>query len=130
MIDSKPKVVIIGSFSDHQAILAEIERLSKIYDVIMPSKEWFERINKLMGTCSGKLEDERVLALKRIHMDVYFNAIKQANLIHVYNVKNGKEYYGINTLLEIGYALACGKLLSSKIKPTESEFRHLITIQM
>jgi hypothetical protein len=146
----KPRCVLIASFSDPHRVLEEVERLKKIYelDVLLPSEQWLERMTRLMGQggTSGKYDDEMKLRFKRIHIEVYLRAIREADFIHVFNIKKiienhnidgvvvvepvEKEYYGMNTLIEIGYAHAHGKLLTSYLKPSEPELQKMISMQI
>jgi hypothetical protein len=145
----KPRCVLIASFSNIPRVLEEVERLKKTYEleVLLPSKEWMNRMTRLMGDggTSGHFEDENKLRLKRIHIEVYLRAIREADFVHVFNVKKQivvhpvddtkntseeKEYYGMNTLIEIGYAHAHGKLLTSYIKPSEPELQKMISMQI
>lgn len=167
----KPKVTLISSFSNPRRVLDEVKRLEKTYEVevILPTEEWMERMSRLMGSTSGNFTDKRKLAFKRIHMETYFRAIREADWIHIFNVKAVEEYddlpaelrtcpshhkvadsvlalepsitsklshayayeyYGKNTLMEIGYAHALGKLITSFIEPSEPELRNLVTMQV
>lgn len=167
----KPKCTLISSFSNPQRVLEEVKRLKHTYDVeiILPTPEWMERMMRTMGSTSGKFDDPRKCVFKRVHMETYFRAIREADWIHIFNVKvvekyddlpfnlkaspsqhkveegvlsygksklgdiykaYGFEYYGNNTLMEIGFAHALGKLITSTIMPSEPELRNLVTMQM
>lgn len=151
-MELKPKCVIIASFSNPTRVLEEVERIKRAYEVevILPTKEWMDRMQRLMGSTSGHFEDKGKCVLKRIHMETYLRAIREADFVHVFNVKTKKlatgdklasgapetmdggevEYYGMNTLIEIGYAHCLGKLLTSYLEPTEPELRYLISMQI
>lgn len=167
----KPKVTLISSFSNPRRVLDEVKRLKKEYEVevILPTPEWMERMSRLMGSTSGHFTNKRKLAFKRMHMETYFRAIREADQIHIFNIKvverhedlppelkkyppsklsekgvlifaesylgekhcaYGYEYYGKNTLMEIGYAHALGKLITSYMEPSEPELRNLIAMQV
>lgn len=131
MLSIHPTCVIIGSFSNTNEILAEIQRLERLhFNVIMPTREWLDRMDKLMGSCSGDFTDSVKLAYKRVHMETYFRMIRQADFIYVYNQKEGKEYYGLNTSIEIGYAHCLGKAFTSKLPATKPELKHLLAVQI
>lgn len=149
----KPKCTMIASFSNPQKVLEEAKRIQETYEVeiILPTPEWMDRMKRLMGSTSGKFDDPVKCIFKRIHMETYFRAIREADWIHIFNVKIpneptslppddrkwvqvrdyfGFEYYGQNTLMEIGYAHALGKLITSFMEPTEPELRNLVTMQV
>jgi hypothetical protein len=144
----KPRCVLIASFSDTHRVLEEVERLKRYYEVevLLPSQQWMDRMSRLMGQggTSGKYDDEQKLRFKRIHIEVYLRAIREADFVHVFNIKKfleknehdgivepiEKEYYGMNTLIEIGYAHAHGKLLTSYLKPSEPELQKMISMQI
>jgi hypothetical protein len=134
----KPKCVLIASFSNTRRVLEEVERLKKHYEVevLLPSSQWLSRMTRLMGEggTSGHFEDEQKLRFKRIHIEVYLRAIREADFIHFFNAKtiDGKEveYAGMNSLIEVGYAHAYGKLITSYLKPTEPELAKIITMQI
>jgi len=52
-------------------------------------------------------------------MEAYFKAIDSCDLVFVYNLKDGKEYIGSGTMMEIGYAHARNKAIWFLLKPTD-----------
>jgi hypothetical protein len=141
----KPKCTIIASFSNPQRVMEEVNRIQETYDVeiVLPTQEWFDRMKNTMGkanACSGKITDDKILAMKGINMETYFKAIHESDIIHIFNVKAvhddrfakdismyiEKEYYGINTLIEIGIAHCLGKKITCYKEPTEPEIKNLI----
>jgi len=138
----KPKITIISSFSNPERVLQEVKRLQETYDVevILPTRDWFERMRDTMGkmnACSGQISDDKVLAMKGINMETYFQAIRDSDIIHIFNIKlfkscegdnlyEEKEYYGINTLIEVGMAHCLGKKITCYKEPTEPEIKNLV----
>lgn len=128
----KPKLTLISSFSNPKRVLQEVERLKRTYDVeiVLPTQEHFDRMLKTMGAsnaCSGTEMSKTLRLKKSLNMEMYFRAIKESDIVHVFNLKNGKEYYGFNTLIEIGVAHALGKKITCFISPTVPEIKSLVS---
>jgi len=128
----KPKVTLISSFSNPEAVLKEVKRLEETYDVeiVLPTLQHFDRMLKTMGAsnaCSGTKMSETLRLKKSLNMEMYFRAIRESDIVHIYNVKNGKEYYGFNTLIEVGVAHALGKKITCSIPPIVPEIKSLVT---
>ena len=134
MKDLRPKVVIIGSFSNPNALIEEKNRLARQgFNVIMPTPEWFEKCKGWLTehhSHNARTPSSDIVVMKHLHMHEYFRWIDQASFVHVYNEKDGKEYYGYNTVIEIGYCIAKGIPMTSKLPPTVDEFKHILTIQI
>jgi nucleoside 2-deoxyribosyltransferase len=45
-------------------------------------------------------------------MKIYFDHIDDAEVVVILNEKGGREYYGIGTTIELGYALARNKRIA------------------
>jgi nucleoside 2-deoxyribosyltransferase len=58
----------------------------------------------------------------------YFEHIDGAELVVFVNEKNGKEHYGIGTMIELGYAFASGKELSFTKEPTNANILSLLVL--
>lgn len=128
----KPKVTVISSFSNPERVLQEVKRLEETYDVeiVLPTKEHFERMLKTMGAnnaCSGTKMEEQTRLKKSLNMEMYFRAIRESDIVHIFNVKDGQEYYGANTLIEIGVAHCLGKKITCYIPPTIPEIKSLVS---
>jgi nucleoside 2-deoxyribosyltransferase len=48
----------------------------------------------------------------------YFKQIDEADIVIIKNEKNGEEYCGVGTTLELGYAFAKGKMVLLTKRPT------------
>jgi len=59
-------------------------------------------------------------------MRIYFDQIDGADLVVIVNEKKGKEYYGIGTTIELGYAFAKGKRIRFTRRPMESNIVSLL----
>jgi hypothetical protein len=128
----KPKLTLISSFSNPEKVMEEVNRLKEEYDVeiILPTEEHFKRTQKVMGegkTCSGTVMSESNRIQKSLSMEMYFRAIRESDIVHIFNIKNGQEYYGVNTLIEVGVAHSFGKKITCTIPPTVPEIKSLVS---
>ena len=77
----------------------------------------------------GKGETEETIELRSKLMQRYFEMIDDADLVVVVNEKNGQEYYGVGTMIELGYAFAKKKVVRFKRKPTDANIMSLALLE-
>jgi len=122
------KVTIISSWSDLDLVRKVRSDLEyRGYKVIAPTEEWLRfciATIKIHREKRGK-EPEWAAQEKALNMMKYFKFIEESDFVYVINVKDGKEYYGLNTSMEIGVALWLGKPIVTHIPPTMLELRKL-----
>lgn len=100
------KAVVCGSFSNLGLINKVIEQLKEEGYDVFPSEEWFEFCKYAIHmTHKRKEEDKRSLYLKYQAQRIYAHNVMGADLIYFVNEKNGKEYYGVGSTIELGIAL-------------------------
>jgi len=71
-------------------------------------------------------ETEETIAIRSKLMKAYFHHIDHADLVVIRNEKNEKEYYGIGTTVELGYAVAKDKEILFTRKPTDPNILSLM----
>lgn len=125
------KVTICGSWSDLDKIFDIKKKLEEHgYIVIAPNTDWLYFCRKEIQAHHINRGNEtdinaRKKALNLLH---YFDFIKESNFIYVYNMKNDKQYIGLNTAMEIGVALWLGKPVYFYTQPVDYELRELAKV--
>jgi len=74
----------------------------------------------------SSVETQETIARRSELMKNYFAQIDDADLVVIINEKNGEEYYGIGTAIELGYSLAKDKKILFVRQPTNSNIVSLI----
>jgi len=125
-------IVVCGSYGDMKRLSEILRRLRKEHgdENVFPTREHLER----SGVCieahhRGKGETAETIEIRSELMKSYFDHIDTADLVVVMNEKNGKEYYGTGTTIEIGYALAKGKQIHFTRVPTNANILSLLKIE-
>jgi len=124
-----PKIVICGSYGDLDRFRDVLEQYKYRYGKqnVFPTRRHLRRSEVCIEAHhGGKGETEETLALRSELMKTYFKKIDQADLIVVVNEKMGKEYYGVGTMIELGYAYAKGKKIRFTTGPMDSNALSLI----
>jgi nucleoside 2-deoxyribosyltransferase len=118
------KVVIASSFEENnKPKVVEIIRMLKNegHDVIFPTEEYLESFDE----CGRVSLDENNTTKRAEREKTYLEHVKECGMLYVYNMKNGKEYIGRSTAMEIGYALALNKRIIFHTKPNDPIFLSL-----
>ena len=128
MIDTKPiAVVICGSFKNHEDIRRLAVFLKRVIcfngadlDVYPTQKHIDDSMPliKIHHHNEGQ-ESKETYELRSRMMDLYFRAIKESDIVLIYNIKDGDEHIGSGALMELGYAHALRKEIWFLVKPTD-----------
>jgi len=140
MTSINPKVVICGSFKEIEGIKRIRSLIESILFIeygyclvsrnipsfvsgtyVYPTDQHIEDSQPLIDIHHhGKGEEtQESYELRYKMMEAYFKAIDSCDLVFVYNLKDGKEYIGSGTMMEIGYAHARNKAIWFLLKPTD-----------
>jgi len=109
------KAVIVGSFSNPSAILAVRDVLRKHGYDAYPDEEHFKQLDELVKNSNSK-----EYAVKRLQlMQKFLKKLQEADLVYVFNQKDGKEYIGVGASFDIGYSLALNKKIVFHQPPSD-----------
>lgn len=124
------KVVICGSYGDMEGFLDILEHFRRKFGSqnIFPDREHLRQSKPCIKAHHESWNESEVTIMLRAKlMKSYFTHIDNADLVVIRNEKNGKEYYGTGTTVELGYALARGKKVHFTRKPTDSNILSLLS---
>jgi nucleoside 2-deoxyribosyltransferase len=125
------KIVVCGSFGDLEFFYKILESLKINYGAenVFPNKEHMEKsMPCILAHHILAKETDNTIVTRASLMNNYFKKIEESDLVFVINEKNGEEYYGTGTTIEIGYALARGKNIGFIRQPTDSNILSLLRI--
>jgi len=123
------KIVVCGSYGDIKGFLKVLERFQRELGKqnVFPDEQHLRESKPCIEAHHGLGEETSATLMTRSRlMKVYFRQIDLADLVVVRNEKNGKEYYGTGTAIELGYAIAKGKRILFTRKPTNSNILSLM----
>ncbi len=123
------KVVVCGSYGDLEGFLEVLAACQEKYGLsnVFPNKEHMEKsMPCIFAHHVIERETEVSIATRAKLMESYFVNIDTADLVVVHNEKNGNEYYGTGTTVELGYAFAKGKKICFTRQPTNSNILSLL----
>lgn len=126
------RVVVCGSYGDMRTFTEALNscKLRHGAQNVFPDEKHLQRSSPCIEAHHVRKEEtESTIEARSRLMKVYFEQIDHADLVVIVNEKNGKEYYGVGTTLELGYAFAKGKMLHFKRKPTNPNILSLINGQ-
>ncbi len=128
MNEHKPvAIVICGSFKNHDEIrrfavfLKRIVGLNNVDLDVYPTREHIENsmpLIKIHHHGEGQ-ETQETYDLRHRLMMLYFKAIKESDVVVIYNLKDGLEHIGSGALMELGYAHALEKDIWFLVKPSD-----------
>ena len=125
----KVSCTIIGSFSDIDLIVKIRETIKEAgYHIIAPTKEFFELKTHAIVQHHGEerhSESKWFVQRKALSIKNYFEYVAKADFIYLVNEKNGEEYYGLNSSMEVGIALYLGKPVVLHRPTTRAELKGL-----
>lgn len=109
------KAVIVGSFTNPEEILTVRDVLRKYGYNVYPNENHFKQLSELVHNSNSKEH-----AIKRLQlMKKFLQKLQEAELVYVFNKKNGKEHIGIGASFDIGFALALNKKILFHYLPTD-----------
>ena len=111
-----------------ELIQSVITEYKKIYgnENVFPTQQHLDESQVcIRAHHEGKGETYETLHLRAQLMLRYFKKIAEADTIVFVNEKYGKEYYGVGTLIELGYAFAHGKRILFYHTPTNANIQSL-----
>jgi nucleoside 2-deoxyribosyltransferase len=126
------KVVVCGSFGDMKTFVETLNnfRLEHGNQNVFPNERHLQRSSPCIEAHHGnKGETETTIETRSRLMKSFFKRIDNADLVVIVNEKNGSEYYGVGTTMELGYAFAKGKTIHFIRKPTNPNILSLINGQ-
>jgi nucleoside 2-deoxyribosyltransferase len=126
------KVVVCGSYGDMKTFIETLNSCRRKHGAqnVFPDEEHLRCSSPCIEAHHGKKgETEATIETRSRLMKIYFEQIDHADLIVIMNEKNGEEYYGVGTTLELGYAFAKGKIIHFTRKPTNPNILSLINGQ-
>jgi len=115
------KVVVCGSYGDMDGFLYVLRTIRNEFGArnVFPSDEHIKKSQICIEAHhKGLTENELIRSTRSQLVGEYLTQISQADLVVIRNEKYGKEYYGIGTTIELGYALAKKKKIRFIRKPT------------
>ena len=122
------KVVLCGSYGNLNRFLGALRQLKETYssDNVFPTKDHLKESKSCIEAHhGGKGETAETLTRRSELMMEYFRRIDDADLVVILNEKEGKEYYGVGTMIELGYAVAKKKKIVFVRKPSDSNILSL-----
>jgi nucleoside 2-deoxyribosyltransferase len=123
------RVVVCGSFGDLEGFMKTLDACQEKYGFsnVFPNKDHMEKsMQCIFAHHVIEKEAENTITTRATLMESYFANIDNADLVVVRNEKNGFEYYGTGTTIELGYAFARGKKICFTKKPTNSNILSLM----
>jgi nucleoside 2-deoxyribosyltransferase len=126
------RVVVCGSYGDMQRFKETLTHVREKFGVdnVFPDEEHLERSAPCVEAHhKGKGESYETLKLRSEPMQKYFSQIDRADLVLIVNEKNGEEYYGVGTTVELGYAFAKKKRIEFTTKPTNANILSLLKLR-
>ena len=123
------KVVVCGSYGDMTTFYETLNSCRRKHGLqnVFPNEEHLQRSSPCIEAHHGnKGETKGTIDTRTALMKIYFEHIDYADLIVIVNEKNGEEYYGVGTTLELGYAFAKDKTICFTRKPTNPNILSLI----
>jgi nucleoside 2-deoxyribosyltransferase len=126
------KVVVCGSYGDMKTFVETLInfRLEHGNQNVFPNERHLQRSSPCIEAHHGKKgETEATIETRSKLMKSYFERIDHADLVVIVNEKNGAEYYGVGTTVELGYAFAKGKTIRFTRKPTNPNILSLVNGQ-
>jgi nucleoside 2-deoxyribosyltransferase len=123
------KVVICGSYGDFNGFIEVLHRAQLSYGVtnVFPNQEHLEKaMPSIFAHHVTNAESEQTTTVRSQLMLEYFHQIDRADLVIIINEKNGREYYGTGTTMELGYALAKSKKICLTKQPTNPNIKSLL----
>jgi nucleoside 2-deoxyribosyltransferase len=126
------KVVVCGSYGDMKTFIKTLNSCRRKYGAqnVFPDEEHLRRSSPCIESHHGnKGETEATIETRSRLMKIYFEQIDHADLIVIMNEKNGEEYYGVGTTLELGYAFAKSKIIHFTREPANPNILSLINGQ-
>jgi nucleoside 2-deoxyribosyltransferase len=123
------KVVVCGTYADLTRFKEVLRRAKSKFgkDNVFPDEKHLIRsMPCIEAHHEGKVETPEIRRLRSELMKAYFSQIDVADLVLVMNEKRGKEYYGVGTTLELGYAIAKNKRVQFTMKPTNANIMSLL----
>jgi len=124
-------VVVCGSYGDMKRFLEVLEQCRQKYGEpnVFPNEEHLKRSEPCIEAHHGyKHETGETIAMRSELMKIYFDQIDHADLVVIMNEKKGKEYYGIGTTVELGYAFAKSKRICFTRKPMNPNILSLLMV--
>lgn len=122
------KVVICGSYGDMVNFRRVLDEARYVFgkNNVFPTDKHLE----LSKTCiqahhKGGSETRETIYLRSKLMKAYFDAIDRSDLVVIVNEKNFKEYNGVGTMIELGYAFARGKEITFWRQSTNANIKSL-----
>ncbi len=125
------KVVVCGSFGDLEGFLQILQICQHTYGItnVFPNKDHMEKsMPCIFAHHVMEKETENTVTTRAELMKDYFNNIDAADLVVFVNEKNGQEYYGTGTTIELGYAFSKNKKIFFTMQPTNPNLLSLLKI--
>ncbi len=123
------KIVVCGSYGDMDHFLEVLAGLQDKYGVsnVFPDNDHMEKSLPCIFRHHVIDRDTTNTTIARSRlMESYFSHIDSADMVVILNEKDGEEYYGVGTTIELGYAFARGKRICFTKQPTNSNILSLL----
>jgi len=124
------RVVLCGSYGDLPTFRRILKQLKQEYgrENVFPNDDHLKRsIPCIRAHHRHGSETTETIALRSYLMKKYFDHIADAEMVVIMNEKGGREYYGIGTTIELGYALARNKRIAFTRSPTNPNILSLMS---
>lgn len=124
------KIVVCGTYGDMKHFNEVLKHFRGKYGEqnVFPDADHLERSRPCIEAHhEGKCETAETVKIRSELMKMYFSQIDKADLIVIVNEKKGREYYGVGTTIELGYAFAKDKRIHFTMKPTNPNILSLLT---
>jgi len=115
------KVVVCGTYGDLKRFNDVLKHFRERYGSqnVFPNRRHLDQSRPCIEAHhEGKGETTETLKARSELMRAYFSEIDNADIVVIVNEKKGREYYGVGTTIELGYAFARDKRIQFTMKPT------------
>ena len=103
------KVVVIGSYSDTKLIGKVINELVKRGFGVFPQGEEFKDLAKIIASSETRAVSDETMERRRSVNLKFMDEIRECDFVYVFNEKDGEEYIGPGTLMQMGFAIGARK---------------------
>jgi len=103
------KIVVCGSYSDVKVIEKVISELKARGFDVFPSQEYLKELGQAFEESDSSVVSDLTMKKRRQINSKFIDEIRECDVVFVFNEKNGEEYIGPGTLMQMGYAVGLKK---------------------
>lgn len=119
------KIVIVGSFKNKNNILKKREEFLEQGNEVFPDEQFFDGGKPIILAHHFDKVPLSPTLLKMLaeRERIYLREISKCSEVYVMNEKDGEEHIGLATAIEIGFALALGKMIIFEREPSDQHVK-------